>query len=305
MGFPTGNIIVPPPLSDGDRIALVAPSGWILPEFVDGAVAALEREGFRPVLAPHLMHRYGSFSAPAPVRLADMADALTSSSVKAVLCVRGGYGAVHLLEGLSRLPLRDNPKWVVGYSDISAIHGLMACHGIASIHGPMARHLATTGPDDPATRMLFAMLRGTFGRIGLGYSPLSRAGCGRGPLYGGNLAVLASLASTRFNLLRRGSILFIEDIGEPAYRVERMLYELRLSGVLESLNGLIIGHFTGDSRPLGGLGPVEIARDLVADYGYPVAVGAPIGHLPANMPMPEGLDVTLEVGPGGSFISLQ
>lgn len=298
-----GRPLIPSPLRPTDRVAIVSPSGWVEPAYVEGAARWFRERGYEPAVAPHALCRFGTYSANAPVRCADLRDALLDPSVRAVFCSRGGYGAVHLLEELDRLPLRSDPKWLIGYSDISALHALMGRHGVASIHSPMARHLAGccdgAADRDPASAALEAILRGEFRPVDLGSSPLSRSGVARGRLTGGNLAIIGSLLSTPFDLTAPGTILFIEDVGEPAYRIERMLWQLRLAGKLGSLAGLIVGSFTGDTRPLNGLEAAEVVREMVSCYDYPVAFGAPIGHTLRNIPLIENVDAELEVDRSG------
>lgn len=272
-------------------MAILSPASAVDPALIDGAVKALQSRGFNTKVMAHATGRKGTYSASAGERLDDMRSALSDPAVKAILCSRGGYGAVDMLGRL--IP---KPVWLIGFSDISALHALWQSQGIMSIHGSMARHLAEFPADDPANQALFQILcHGTQPAYSFTTHPLSRQGSVRGQMIGGNLAVLAGLISTPYDMLKPGRILVIEDIAEPIYKVERILHQLRLNGVLENLSGLLVGQFTeyrGDSNYTD---MERMIADMTAPYGYPVALGAPFGHVDGNLPFVEGAEVTLNV----------
>ncbi len=278
-------------LKPGDTVAILSPASAVDPVLIDGAVKALQSRGFNTKVMAHATGRKGTYSASAGERLDDMRSALSDPAVKAILCSRGGYGAVDMLGRL--IP---KPVWLIGFSDISALHALWQSQGIMSIHGSMARHLAEFPADDPANQALFQILcHGTQPAYSFTTHPLSRQGSVRGQMIGGNLAVLAGLISTPYDMLKPGRILVIEDIAEPIYKVERILHQLRLNGVLENLSGLLVGQFTeyrGDSNYTD---MERMIADMTAPYGYPVALGAPFGHVDGNLPFVEGAEVTLNV----------
>lgn len=288
-------LITPAPLKEGDLIAIVSPSGTVKAELVTDAAEVLRNQGWRVRIYPHALGKWRTYSGTPGERFDDLSNALTDPEVKAILCSRGGYGAVHLLDRLNRLPLRENPKWIIGYSDISALHALMHRNGIASIHAPMAKHLsAFEGKDDDA-QALFDILTGRPFSYEIPGNPLNRPGTAEGPLAGGNLAVIADLISTPYDVIRSGCILFIEDIAEPIYKTERILYQLKLSGVLGDIKGLIVGAFTEYNRDVDGQTMDEMIRQMVADYDYPVAFGVPVGHIDHNIPLPVSFPTRLEV----------
>ncbi len=278
-------------LKPGDTVAILSPASAVDPALIDGAVKALQSRGFNTKVMAHATGRKGTYSSSAGERLDDMRSALSDPAVKAILCSRGGYGAVDMLGRL--IP---KPVWLIGFSDISALHALWQSQGIMSIHGSMARHLAEFPADDPANQALFQILcHGTQPAYSFTTHPLSRQGSVRGQMIGGNLAVLAGLISTPYDMLKPGRILVIEDIAEPIYKVERILHQLRLNGVLENLSGLLVGQFTeyrGDSNYTD---MERMIADMTAPYGYPVALGAPFGHVDGNLPFVEGAEVTLNV----------
>lgn len=291
----------PEPLKNGDTVALLSPASAIDPELIDGAAMALRAQGFEPLVMPHAKGRSGSFAGTAAERLADLNAALANPAVKAIICGRGGYGAVHLLDRCKP----ERPVWLAGFSDISALHALWHRSGYCSIHSSMAKeltHCLCSGNE--ANSRLFEILRtGRMPAIEFGPHALNRCGQARGTLLGGNLAVLDGLVGTPFNLLIPGSILVIEDIGEAIYKVERMLMRLRLAGILQQLGGLVVGRFT-DYRPSNDWADMyPMIAGVLADLPFPVAFNAPIGHIDGNLPFIEGTTVELCVTPEGSKIT--
>lgn len=289
----------PRPLKKGDKIAVVSPAGHIYPEKVAAAVTVLYNEGWRPQVMPHALGVSGIYSGTAAERYSDLEAAFTDPDVRAILCSRGGYGVVHIMDRLSRLDLAADPKWVIGFSDISALHALMASKGIASIHSPMAGQIML-GPDDPDTASLFGILRGERPVYTFPAHEYDRQGIASGKLIGGNVAVLADLIDTPYDVFEPGVILFIEDVAEPIYKIERILYQLKLNGVLGKLGGLVVGQFT-EYKPDDSYEQMyDMIRDMAAAYSYPVAFNAPIGHVDHNIPLIESADVTLKVSPSGT-----
>lgn len=293
------SIVIPPSLHAGDKIAIASPAGPIDAAKVEGACAQLERHGWQPVVMPHALGRVGNYSGTADERYSDMAEALTNPEYRAVLCSRGGYGVVHIMDRLSRLPLTDDPKWVIGFSDISAMHALMASKGIASLHAPMAAQIMK-GPEDADTASIFGILGGDRPAYTFPAHAYDHQGIATGTLYGGNMAVLAELIATPYDILRPGNILFLEDVSEPIYKIERIFYQLRLSGVLDGIKGLIVGQFT-EYRPDASYADMEtMIRDVTAGLRCPVAFNVPIGHVDHNLPLIEGATATLKVSPSGT-----
>ncbi|MGM9827302.1 MAG: LD-carboxypeptidase [Muribaculaceae bacterium] len=289
------NTIFPAPLKEGDLIAIVSPAGPIGEDLVSGAKKVLEGEGWRVKVMPHALGRSGIYAGTDDERFKDLAEALTDPGVKAVLCSRGGYGVVHIMERLDDIDLRKNAKWVIGFSDISALHAAMGRQGVASLHASMASHLTKFGANDPDTQSLFAMLRGERPAFTMPANSLDRPGIAEGVLMGGNLAVLADLINTRYDMIRPDTILFVEDVSEPIYKTERIFYQLRISGVLPRLRGLIVGQFTECKPDKSYQTTEQMIADMVAPYSYPVAFGAPIGHVDHNIPVIENAYVTLKV----------
>lgn len=295
--------ITPAPLERGDKIVILSPSGATNHENVYKAREVLQKEGYEVEIAPHALGRDGSYAGTRDERFGDLEAALLDKSVKAILCSRGGYGAVHLLEALDELPLRDNAKWIIGFSDISCLHALMARHGIASLHAPMTKHIAATGGDDPDTRALLRLLSGEKVELHFPGHEFNRAGMATGKLAGGNMAVLSGLMGTPWDIYKHGDILFIEDVSEPVYKVERMMYQLELAGVFRRIKGLIVGKFTNYDAHSERESMEEMIYRIVKPYGFPVAFDAPVGHVDHNIPMKESGEVTLSVTPIGVTVT--
>ena len=289
-------MIYPKRLGQGDKIAIVSPASRIKPEYVDGACRVIEQMGYVPVVSEHCKGMSGGYSGTVQQRVDDFLQALHDDSVRAILCSRGGYGAVHLLEYLDADDIASNAKWLIGFSDISALHAAMVNAGVVSVHASMAKHLTLFGADDYATTVLRGILQGELPRYEVPSHDYNKCGVVEGRLTGGNMAVLTGLLDTEYDLLSQGDILFIEDVGEPVYKIERMLYNLRLSGVLPMLGGMIVGRFTEYANPDGnGESMEQMVRRMMKPYDIPMAFDFPVGHIDENVPMLEGADVRLEV----------
>lgn len=289
------------------KIAIVSPASKIKPEYVEGAVDTIREWGAEVIVMPHALGEYGSYSGTYEQRLADFSAALLDPTVDVILCSRGGYGCVHLLPELDRLlalpEVKVRRKMLVGFSDVSALHALWCKHGRASLHASMTKALALGGPYHPLNQdWLTSIVEGTESFT----SSLSnesqyldhRQGVGEGLLVGGNLAVLGGLIGTPFNPILPGRILMIEDIAEPIYKVERILYQLRLAGIFDNLAGLIVGQFTDYKHPtVDHQDMYQMISRFLGDVNFPVVMDAPHGHIEFNHPLLLNLPVTLTVGP--------
>lgn len=293
-------MIIPPSLKKDDPVTIVAPSGKVNPEYVRHTKFVLENWGFRVELGEHVFTEYGRFAGTVNERLSDLQSALDNPENKAIFCARGGYGVVHLLENLSLESLKKNPKWVIGYSDITALHAKINNNGICSIHAPMSSHLAEEDGHDEASLYLKDLL---FGKS-IGYKikshPLNRIGKAKGVLRGGNLSVLSVLRGTPYDLynssLKNNTILFIEDIGEKPYHIERMMYNLKLGGVLQNISGLLVGQFSGCEEDESMHKTIyQSISDLVSGYNFPVCFDFPTGHVKKNFPLVCGKIMDLSI----------
>lgn len=292
-------MIRPPVLMNDSKVVIVSPAGNVEPEYVMKAAAILCEWGLKVETGANVYAKTGRFSGFVEQRLTDLQSAMDDPDVKLILCSRGGYGSVHLLDKLNFDGIVEHPKWLVGFSDITALHAALQSKGIMSVHGPMAKHFADEGPQDLSLRYIKALLAGQKLKYEIPVSQrgyLNRVGRASGRIFGGNLSVLSSTLGTRFNKVPNGGILFIEDIGEVPYRVDRLIYHLKLAGVLNKISGLIVGQFTDyveDNEMYSDL--KESIRNAVNEFDFPVCFDFPVGHVKLNFPMVMGARASLSV----------
>lgn len=286
---------LPPLLSAGARVALVAPAGPLRgPEELDNSVANARSLGWEPIPGANVLARHDYLGGTDAERLQDLNAALADDRIDAVWCVRGGYGAMRLLPHVDWASLTRRPRALIGFSDVTALHAAASTRcGLVTYHGPTARGALTDFSRNSLTRAV------TEGRDPCGPAEAARTvrgGRAHGRLVGGNLALLAALAGTSYAPDYRGALLVLEDIGEPAYRIDRMLTQLRLSGVLSQIAGLVVGHFT-EPAPGHELSPhsldvlVEEAADIA---GVPAITGVPVGHIDDQWTIPLGATAYLD-----------
>ncbi len=289
----------PPSLQQHDKAVILSPAGKIETSLVYNAAAVLESWGLDVVTGEHALLEAGRYSGTVEQRLEDLQKAFDDPEVKLILCSRGGYGTVHLIDRIDFSGIRKNPKWVVGYSDITALHAALQIHGIASVHGPMAKHFSEEGGDDTSVRFTKSMLCG---------EPLSyeipvpvqqdcnRQGNATGTIFGGNLAVFCGLLGTPYAEIPHRGILFIEDTGEAPYRIDRMIWQLKLAGVFDRISGLIVGQFTDYEEDDQMYLPLrQSLLEVVREYGFPVCFDFPVGHVRLNYPLLMGMEASLNV----------
>lgn len=271
------------------HIRIISPSGVIDPAYIDGACARLRAWGFKVTEGAHARDAFGRFAGTDDERLSDLTDALNDEQVDWVLCARGGYGLQRIID---RVPPLTKP--VIGFSDITALHLAAAMNGCPTIHGIMCKHIATLPEDSEPLAALRKALLGEPLEYRWPSHPLNRSGRAEGMLIGGNLSVLYGLQGTRFALSNFCSplskhtkpLLLIEDICERHYHIDRMMQNLRMSGVLAHIGGLIVGQFTDcDDDPLMNETVAQTIKKAVADYDYPVLFNAPVGHVAHNLPL--------------------
>lgn len=286
---------LPPALGPGARVALVAPAGPLRDsDELARSVAHAKSLGWEPVPAPHVMRRDGYLAGSDAERLLDLNAALRDDRIDGIWCVRGGYGAMRLLRDLDYDAMRRRPKPLIGYSDITALHAALGAHSdVVTYHGPTARGALTDFSRDSLVRASIAR-RDPCG-VASGARTL-REGRAQGRLVGGNLALLAALVGTPYAPDYEGAILVVEDVGEPVYRIDRMLRQLELGGALARVAGIAFGHFTevrdGDDSASRGLDAVlREAADLA---GVPAVAGIPLGHIADQWTVPLGARAELD-----------
>ncbi|MCQ2334984.1 MAG: LD-carboxypeptidase [Paludibacteraceae bacterium] len=276
-----------PDSSSSKAIVIISPSGVIDPQLIDEAASRLASWDFQVSIAPHAKDAYGRFAGSAAERLADINEALASGAPY-LLCARGGYGLAQIID---QIVLPAVVPIVIGFSDITALHCLMSQHDLPSLHAVMCKHIAEYETHVDSVDSLRHLLQGnalSYGaKHGLLPHPLNRYGQATGLLRGGNLSVLYGLQATPYACrVLPGDILFIEDVGEHPYAIDRMMQNLRLSGVLSRLGGLIVGQFSDcDEDPRMPYTIYEGIRRMVEPYDYPVLFDFPAGHVQRNLAM--------------------
>lgn len=266
------------------KIIITAPAGAIDPALIDAAAVQLRLWGMDVQIAPHAKGAFGRFSATEDDRLSDIQLALESDA-DFILCARGGYGVAQIIDRI-RLPQGPSPV-VIGFSDITALHSLLGHAGKRSIHGSMCKDLAEYAVHQEADDRLHDLLLGRALHYSLPAHPLNRAGQTEAVLRGGNLSLIYSLQQTPFACpVAEGDILFIEDIGEHPYAIDRMMQNLRLSGILSRIGGLIVGQFSDmEEDPRMPYSVYEGIRRMAEPYDYPVLFDFPAGHVDRNLPL--------------------
>lgn len=295
-----------PPLRPGDTVAIVAPARKIMPDEIANAVRILQEWGLQVRVGQSVGagHRY--FAGDDALRLGDLQAVLDDPAIKAVICARGGYGTTRILDQLDFTAFRQHPKWVVGFSDITALHCHLHQMGYESLHGEMPLHFGMARYEE-AVESLRQILFGEQVSYRSLPHPLNLPGTTKGQLIGGNLSIIHTLIGTRSDPETQGKILFLEDIGEYLYHLDRMLVHLHRAGKLAHLAGLVVGHMTDikDNIYPFGVEAYEIARSHTAGFGYPVCFGFPVGHEPANLALICGREVNLEVTEEGTFMEYE
>lgn len=272
------------------HIHIISPSGAIYNILIDHAIVRLEQWGYSVSVAPHARGRYGRFASTEQERLSDLNDALCQTDTDIILCSRGGYGLQQIADHL-RVPEKRVPL-LVGFSDITVLHNILGLHGVPTLHASMCKYIATLPDEHPALQLLQRALQGETMAYSLPPQPHQREGECEGRLIGGNLSVLYGLQGTPYSLnclidkCEEPPILFIEDVCERHYHIDRMMQNLRMSGVLARLGGLVVGLFTDcDDDPLMGCTVYETILRAVTEYDFPVMVNLPAGHVEQNVPL--------------------
>lgn len=291
-------MIYPEFIKPGALVGLVAPAGKIAPRYVEQAEKYLAGLGMRHLRGKHVAGAWHQFGGTDQQRADDLNSMLRNPEVDVIWCMRGGYGAVRLLDLVQFDWLLESPKWLVGFSDITVFHAVLQKEiGLASMHGPMPKNLEDGLVADSGMDQLWHFLQGEWPEYPLKPHPLNRPGMASGRLTGGNLTILTMLKGSDLDFDPRGKILFIEEVGEHLYHLDRMMYGLKVAGKLEGLAGLVVGQMTDmpdDKTPFGAT-EYQIIAQAVADYDFPVLFGFPAGHDKCNWPLLMGHKVKMEV----------
>ncbi len=299
--------VMPTPLKTGDTIAVISPSSVPDSATVAKGCATLRSWGYVPVVGAHALSSYHGFAGTADERATDLLWALRNPSIKAIICSRGGDGAVQVLQRIPLNEFRNHPKWIMGFSDVTALHSAEVAAGVMSVHCSMCDGIAMRGERDSVNMILRKLLQGELPTYQAPAHPLNQQGEATGILVGGNFSVFCGLAGSEYDFLNRadeGLILFIEDTDESMTKVDRMLHQLEIRGVLSKLNGIIVGHFSKYKSPENGFADMyEMLHEYLQHYQIPVCYDFPVGHHSGkNYPMVEGCKVNLKVGQDGTLI---
>lgn len=293
-------ITTPKYLQPGDTIGLVCPAGYMAIEKVQACIATLQHWGYQVKVGSTVGSASENyFSGDDDERLADLQGMIDDDSIQAVLCARGGYGLTRIIDRINFKKFREQPKWIIGFSDVTVLLShVYSNFYISTMHAPMAGAFNDT---DMENRFLSSLRKAIEGRK-ISYQhdphPFNRRGEVIGELVGGNLALLAHCVGTDSDIKTKGKILFIEDVGEYLYNVDRMMYQLKRADKFRKLAGLIVGGMTemkDTERPFGQTAE-EIIRDAVGEYDFPVCFGFPVSHARENLALKVGVGYKLKIG---------
>ena len=291
-------MITPQYLKKGDRIAIVSTARKVSREEMAPAIRLFTSWGLEVVEGDYLYESHRQFAGSDDQRTADMQRMLDDDSVKAIVCARGGYGTVRIIDRLDFSRFVSSPKWIVGYSDVTVLHSHIHRHfGIETLHGIMPVNFKDKCESNPSLNSLKKALFGKELDYKIASHKNNRQGNTRGQFVGGNLSILYSLTNTNSDINTNGKILFIEDLDEYLYHIDRMMMNLRRSGKLEGLAGLVVGAMTKmhDNEVPFEKTVEEIIAEAVEDYPYPVCFNFPAGHVDDNRALILGREATLEV----------
>lgn len=298
--------VFPASLKKGDKIAVISPAGSVNEIQLEKGLELIKSKGYEAVLGPNLYTEYSrgySYAGTETERISDMNWALNDSEITAVWTSRGGYGCQHLLPHIKLNGFRKNPKWYIGYSDNTAVQSYLLKKGYASLHAQTVK-TSGFGVSDESYALTFDILEGKLPSYAVPNNRFNRRGSVSGQLVGGNLALIYALLATPYSFDFKDRLLFIEDIGEKFYALDRMLMSLELAGVFKKIKGLIVGGMTlmedendnKDYEKSFDDFAYSIISERISGYDFPVLFGFPNGHIFENWPLIIGADVTLEVG---------
>lgn len=298
--------IFPKSIKKGDKIAIISPAGSVEPTQLEKGIEMIKSKGFEPILGEHLYTKFSNgynYAGTEDQRLKDMNWALNDNEISAVWASRGGYGCQHLLHGLNLKEFSKNPKWYIGYSDNTVIQSFLLKKGFASIHAQTIK-TSSFGVTEESYDLIFDILKGKSPKYSLESNQFNKKGNIEGELIGGNLALIYALLGTKYSFAFKDKILFIEDIGENFYALDRMMMSLELAGVFTKIKGLIVGGMTnmGDENDNKQYEESfdDFANKLISDriskYNFPAVFDFPNGHIKDNRPLIIGGKVSLKIG---------
>ena len=300
-------MIIPEYLKPGAKIRIVSPAGKVNEKHVLSVVQWFEEKGYIVELGKHVFAEHYQFAGTDQQRTEDVQEALDDPECSVILCSRGGYGTVRIIRRLNFSAFHKKPKWLVGFSDITILHTCINNQDVATVHGVMPRYFfENDGMPTQSLISLMDVLRGNRIKYKVPVSAFNRSGKITASLVGGNLSVISSLQGTKCELKTDGKILFLEDIDEFLYHTDRMIHQLKLSGKLDKLAGLILGDFSEmkDNESPFGKTIHEIILEAVEEYNYPVCFGFPAGHDKKNLALAFGREWELSVNEKETALAL-
>ncbi len=297
-------MICPPYLTSGDKIAIVAPARKVSPAEMDAAIRVFRSWGLQVITGPHLFGEYNQFSGTDEQRAADLQMMLDDKEIKAIICARGGYGTVRIIDNLNFSTFEQHPKWIVGYSDITVLHShIHTQFGIETLHAIMPINFADEG-NEAAIESLRKALFGEELNYTVEAQTANKTGSISGQLTGGNLSMLYALTGTASDIQTEDKILFIEDLDEYLYHIDRMMMNLKRSNKLSGIKGLIVGGMSkmNDNAIPFGRQAVDIISEYAAALDIPVCFNFPAGHMADNRALILGREVQLNIDAKGATI---
>ena len=294
--------IRPSYLTAGDTVAIIATSNQVADQQagINNTKSILQGWGLHVVEAENLYSQDGRYAGTVNERVVALQKLIDNPNIKALIAARGGYGCAQIIDKLDIIPLKENPKWIVGFSDLTAMHAAFNNLGMETIHGVMAYNFSNTTSVNDLKKALF----GEYSTVSIATNSSCIEGTAEGRLVGGNLSIIYSLGGTLFDYNMKNAILFIEDTGESNYSLDRMMMNLRLSGKLSFIKGLVVGQFTNMTTGIDK-SVEEIIADAVKDLNIPVMYGIQSGHGSPNLPLYLGRPITLEVNSSNATITFQ
>ncbi len=298
-------MIFPKSIKPGQKIGIVSTASKIDKEIVLTAVELLESMGYQTEIGAHALSQFHQFAATDAERASDLQLMLDNPEIKAIICSRGGYGSLRTLELIDWTNFIKHPKWIVGFSDVTVLHSKLNLLGISSIHGVMLKYFYDGEVPSQSFNYLFDTLTGKSIEYQIQTNSLNRKGETSGELVGGNLSILYSLRGTPYDIDTEGKILFIEDLDEYLYHIDRMMMNLKVGEKLSKLAGLIVGSFTcmKDNDTPFGKSVEEIILDSVKEYDFPVAFNFPAGHAKENFALKMGSKISLTINDQTTIIN--
>ena len=292
---------IPQHLQKGDKVALIAPAKKIQTH-LEPSLEIIKSWGIEPILGQHILETNNYFAGTDEQRLADVQWALDNPEIKAIIVARGGYGTTRIIDQLDWAKFDLHPKWICGFSDITSLLTLLNNRNVACIHGPMG---VTLNWDEQSAEALRDVLFKGKLEFQVAHHENNKFGKTRAPLTGGNLSIICNSIGTASEIQTEDKILFLEEVGEYLYHLDRMLIQLNRAGKLDAIKGLIVGDFSSmkDHQDSFGKEVMEIISESISHLNIPVAYGFPLGHEKKNLPVLCGLESDFEVNNDGCFLN--